>query len=248
MNTATNITALNHRFRGIRALYGDLDFNKFIQSHVCIYGCGGVGSWAVEAIARTAIGHITLIDNDVVEESNVNRQNPALESNMGKLKAGALADRLRDINPFVQVEVITTRLTVDNFEAVIPWDADIFIDAIDDLPVKVAIANFACRQKKKLISAGGSGGKTDPRLVHLCDLTEVTHDRLLKRLRDTLKREYNLGKNGKKIGLPVVSCAQQVVMSNKEQDDVPAFGAGMCVTATVGLGLAAWAVDQLRKK
>lgn len=247
MDNNETMHALKHRFRGIRALYGDNNFQNFLNSHVCIYGCGGVGSWAIEALARTAIGQLTIIDDDVVEESNVNRQNPALESNMGKYKAIMLANRLLEINPYIKVNAITKRLTVENFKEILP-QANVYIDAIDDLEVKAAILNYAYYSKIKIISAGGSGGKTDPSLVHQCDLAYATHDRLLKRLRDTLRKEYNMKiSTQRKIGIPVVSCAEQVKMSDKTQDDVPAFGAGMCVTATVGLGLAAWVIEKLRE-
>lgn len=241
---------LKYRLRGPRALYGEEAVNKFAHSHVCIAGTGGVGSWAIESLVRTGVGHITIIDKDTIDESNTNRQLHTMQSTLGEYKAEAMKSRMKDINPDVQIDVITKLLTIDNIPDIISnVNADIYIDAIDDLSAKAAYIHHIHRiMKKTVIVAGGAGGKTNPLLVTKGDLSETKGDKLLARLRAKFRKEYGYPQAGKKMKLTAVYSTEQGKLAKdvNDADDVPVFGAAMCVTAVVGLNIAALVLEKLR--
>ena len=149
----------DRRFGGIRKLYGAAGLQALREAHVCVIGIGGVGSWAAEALARSAVGRITLIDLDHVAESNLNRQIHALESTLGKAKVQAMAERITEINPACRVELIDDFLDPDNLADYLGRGYSAVIDAIDSVKTKTALIAWCRRNKVKLISCGGAGGQ-----------------------------------------------------------------------------------------
>lgn len=154
-----NALTSSRRFGGIARLYGDSALAHFSQAHVCVVGVGGVGSWAVEALARTGIGRLTLIDLDNVAESNVNRQLHALTGDFGKAKVTALRERVAQINPGCQVFEIEDFVTEDNLPEYFGKGFDFVIDAIDQVRVKAAMAAYFVERKQPFVLSGGAGGQ-----------------------------------------------------------------------------------------
>ena len=191
------------RFQGTRTLYGTTAVTTFADAHVYVIGVGGVGSWAAEALARTAVGTITLIDLDVLVASNVNRQLPALDSTFGESKIAAMATRIREINPKVTLNLIDDFLTVENVATLLPSRDEakaavaqgrpmVILDCVDDMNAKLAIALHCRFNKLKLVCAGGAGGKIDPSQIRVSDLRDSYQDPLLAKLRNKLRHEKGI--------------------------------------------------------
>lgn len=247
------------RFGGIRRLYGSAAFERFQQAHVCVVGVGGVGSWAAEALARSAIGRITLIDLDNVAESNVNRQIHALGDEFGKAKVTAMAERIQAINPRCVVTQIEDFVELESLDAMLGQGYDFIIDAIDSARIKAAMIAWCKRHKVKLIASGGAGGRIDPMRIKLDDLARTVQDPLLSRVRTLLRREYGFPKDPKKkFGVSCVYSSEALRQpENGLACDVDAgaqhpaglncagFGSSMCVTANFGLAMVAEALRRL---
>ncbi len=186
------------RFGGVLRLYGKPAVTQFRCAHIVVVGIGGVGSWAVEALARNAIGELTLIDMDVVAESNINRQLPALGSTLGRNKIDVMAERVLDINPDCKVNCIDDFITQDNIAEMIPPDAAFVLDCIDNSRVKAALIAWCRRRKIKIMTLGGAGGQLDPALIRVADLSRTEHDPLLSRTRKLLRQNYGFPKNHKR--------------------------------------------------
>ena len=170
MTTSDQID-FERRFGGIARLYGAAGLARFRQAHVCVVGVGGVGSWIVEALARSAIGKLTMIDLDNLAESNVNRQIHALTDTLGKAKVTALHERIRQINPTCEVTEVEDFLTPDNVAEMIGSDRfDYVIDAIDNVRAKVALIAYCREHKVPLLTSGGAGGQIDPTWIEIRDL------------------------------------------------------------------------------
>lgn len=232
----------DRRFGGLERLYGEGSRLTLHHARVAIIGVGGVGSWAVEALARSGIGNVTLIDFDHVAVSNVNRQIQALDSTLGMAKTEALKMRIADINPNCRVTIIDDFLTEENMQQLIALGAfDAVIDACDEVKVKAALIVHARFNKIKLIVCGAAGGKRDALTLRAADIGQVTHDALLARVRNLLRREYKLSprKNGK-FG---VSCIYLEQPSHKSTacttSDLNCSGYGSAVTVTAAMGFAA---------
>jgi tRNA A37 threonylcarbamoyladenosine dehydratase len=211
---------LDRRFGGIGRLYGPDALSRFQAAHVCVVGVGGVGSWAVEALARSAIGRLTLIDLDNIAESNTNRQLPALDPHYGMAKVTALAERVRAINPACVVQEIEDFVTEDNLDAMLGQDFDFIIDCIDNLRVKTAMAAWCVRRRQPFIVSGGAGGQMDPTKIKLADLGEVTYDPLLSKLRYNLRRYHGFPRDaGKKLQVPCVFSTEQLVYPDTQSCD-----------------------------
>ena len=244
----TDDVDFERRFGGIRRLYGAAAFEKFQQAHVCVVGVGGVGSWVAEALARSAVGHITLIDLDNVAESNVNRQIHALGDAFGKAKVAAMAERILDINPRCGVIQVEDFVTLDNLDVTLGRGFDFVIDAIDNARVKAAMISWCRRHKVKLIASGGAGGRIDPGRVQLDDLSRTVQDPLLSRVRTLLRREYGFPKEaGKKFGVSCVFSSEplrrpEAACEPTDQAltglNCAGFGSSVCVTASFGLMMA----------
>ena len=181
---------LKRRFGGIARLYGDAGLLALQQSHVGVIGVGGVGSWAVEALARSGIGAISMIDFDLVAESNINRQLHALDSTLGRDKTDVLHSRILEINPSCKVTIIDDFISRENVADLIRPNIDFVIECIDDFRTKAAVINYCKLAKMKIVTIGGAGGQLDPSKIKLTDLCVTQHDVLLARTRKLLRQEY----------------------------------------------------------
>lgn len=250
----------DRRFGGIGRLYGDAALAHFRRAHVCIVGIGGVGSWAVEALARSGIGRMTLIDLDMVAESNVNRQIHALGDEFGKAKVQAMAERVEAINPECRVAQIEDFVSPENLDALLGGDFDVIIDAIDQVRTKVAMVAWCRQHATPLIVAGGAGGQIDPTQIRLDDLSRTTQDPLLSKVRAQLRKLHDFPRDTqKKFGVTAVysteplrypapadsGCSVPDSTSGPAGLNCAGFGSGMCVTATFGLFAASAALRQL---
>lgn len=235
---------LQRRFGGIGRLYGEAAWRRFETAHVAVVGIGGVGSWAAEALARSAIGRLTLIDLDIVAESNVNRQIHACDGEFGKAKVTAMAQRIRSINPKCLVEEIDDFVTPENVETLFAVGFDHLIDATDQVRSKVAMIACAKRRSLPLITAGGAGGQIDPTRIRIADLAFTIQDPLLSKVRSRLRKEHAFSREAKKkFGVPAVFSTEPLrYPTPTDHCGIPAgglqcagFGSSACVTATFGL-------------
>lgn len=237
---------LARRFGGLQRLYGSDALERFQAAHVCIIGIGGVGSWAAEALARSAIGQLTLIDLDMVAESNVNRQIHALGDAFGKAKTKAMAERILAINPECRIEEIEDFVTPDNLGQMLDRGFDYVIDAIDQARTKAAMIAWCCANGVPLITAGGAGGQIDPTRIEVNDLARTIQDPLLSKVRALLRKEYGFTRDPKNIfGVPAVFSSEPLRHPGNAAtcDEAPAlaglncagYGSSVCVTAPFGL-------------
>lgn len=250
------------RFGGIARLYGISAAERLAHAHFVVIGLGGVGSWAAEALARTGIGALTLIDPDEICLSNINRQLPALASTAGEAKAEVLAARLAQINPALRLDCRLEFLTKDNLEQLLP-SCDGIVDAIDQVGPKTALLNHAKRSKINLIVTGGAGGQRDPRLLACADLSQTHNDPLLAKVRNNLRRHYGFPRDGKKFGIECVYSSEPLRYPGKDgescstkadaarADNAPlrldcasGFGAVTMVTASFGMLAAARLIER----
>lgn len=196
---------INTFFDGVRCLYGDAAFSRFRRAHVCVTGIGGVGSWAAEALARSGIGRLTLIDPDKVAPSNMNRQILALENTLGLPKIEALAERIRQINPFCRVSGMAARVTPENAGALFAQSKfDYVIDAIDDVFAKAALIACCHENRIPLVTVGGAGGQMDPTKINVCDLSKTEQEPLLARVRKRLRQNYSFPRGARPFGVDAV--------------------------------------------
>ena len=244
------------RFGGVSRLYGIEGLSKLAKAHACVIGIGGVGSWAAEALARNAVGKITLIDLDNIAESNVNRQIHALDGAFGKAKVTAMAERIHQINPYAEVDEIEDFVTIENVLAMMDRSYDIVVDAIDDAKAKVAIAAYCRVSKLPLITTGGAGGRLDPTRIKTADLAKTTGDRLLAKVRNQLRRDHHFPKGDKsKFGIQAVYSDEQIIKPDASCDNdvgvtglnCAGYGSSVTVTATFGFVAAQLALNHLIK-
>ena len=180
----------DRRFASVARVYGDAGCQRLWQSHVVVVGIGGVGSWAAEALARSGVGRLTLIDLDHVAESNINRQVHALTSTLGAAKVEVMAQRIRDISPDVSVHPVDEFIEPGQEEKLIPADADLVIDAIDAVAAKASLIAWCVANGKPVIACGAAGGRTDPLQLRVEDLSRTTGDALLSAVRARLRRHH----------------------------------------------------------
>ncbi len=188
------------RFGSLARLYGQQAYAQLKNLHICIVGVGGVGSWSVEALARTGVGKLTLIDYDTVSLSNTNRQLPAMSSTVDQKKFAVLQQRVHDINPQCECLSIDDFVTLDNLSEILHTEQgfDFVIDACDGIRVKAAMINHCKRNKIPIITTGGAGGLTDPTQIQIADLTKTYNDPLASKVRSTLRSQYGFAKQGKR--------------------------------------------------
>jgi len=179
---------IDRRFGGLSRLFGTDTAKRIQHASVAVIGVGGVGSWSVEALARSGVGHLTLIDMDHVSESNINRQLHALTTTLGQSKVQAMQDRISLINPSCVVRIIDDLITPENIDSLLPQDLDMLIDATDQVSAKVALASWCLAHHKPLVMVGAAGGKKLAHLVEMADLASVTHDPLLAQVRQRLRK------------------------------------------------------------
>lgn len=233
------------RFRGVSGLYGEHALRRFEAAHVAVVGVGGVGGWTAEALARTGIGAITLIDLDEVCISNTNRQLPAMLNTIGRPKTSVLAERILQINPGCRVHEVAEWLTAETVDRLLlraaePLDA--VVDAIDDVADKCALIDACVRTGLPVVTAGGAGGKRDASMVHAVDLAHVANDPLLKQVRRTLRKEYGFPPaeprgRGREWGLSCVS-SKEPPAARRAGNDCDSFGTSCAVTGVFGFTLA----------
>ena len=192
------------RFAGVAKIYGEESFNHYEHSHVMVIGIGGVGSWAVEALARTGLGELTLVDMDVIAASNINRQLPAMTTTLGHEKIEVMAERCRAINPRIKINLIDDYLTPDNIQDVLANTPDLILDCIDDVKAKFALMLHCRFNKIPLIVSGGAGGKLDPLKIRVADLSKTEQDPMLAKLRTQLRSKGICKKPKEKFGITCV--------------------------------------------
>jgi len=246
-------------FGGVGRLYGDAGWENLKKSHAVVIGLGGVGSWAAEALVRTAIGTVTLIDLDNVAESNTNRQLQAMVGEFGKPKIQVLAERFQRINPHVCVNLVEDFVDEENLADLIPDNANVVLDCIDQVRVKAAICAFCRRKAIPVITSGAAGGRRDPSQIQHGDLGRISGDPLLSKVRHTLRKKYGFpaaqGKlPGKKFGITAVYSTEPVVKSQSQcevQTDgglaCAGYGSSVCMTATTGMIAASLALELMTK-
>lgn len=246
---------MNHdsetQFFGIKSLIGEKQFKLLKKGHIAVIGLGGVGSWVVEALARTGINKLTLIDLDEVCVTNINRQLPALYSTIGKSKAQVLKERILDINPKAEVNVVLDFVTPANMETLISKEFDLVIDAIDSLKSKVELLSFCQAHGIKVITSGSAGGRKDITQIKVEDLGRTINDKLLMRVRKKLKREHGFPKHkNKKFYIPCVYSTEIVETSPQGQGKACDIYLGSLsyITGTFGFYLASEALNILIKE
>lgn len=193
---------LDRRFGGMARLYGNAAPARLGMAHVAVIGIGGVGSWAVEALARSGVGALTLVDLDVVSESNINRQLHALTDTLGQSKIAAMADRIAGIHPGCRVTQVDDFITPDNVATLLAGDYDAVLDCADQAAAKVAMI-LHCRERRiPIVVCGGAGGKTDPLALRGGDLSTSLNDALLSKLRTVLRRQHGYPRASDQAGKP----------------------------------------------
>lgn len=248
------------RFGGIRRLYSSDGLERLRRAQVCVIGVGGVGSWAVEALARSGIGALTLVDMDDICVSNVNRQIHALDSEIHKPKVESLAARVQAINPACTVQAQRAFFVQANARKLLEPRFDFVLDAIDAVREKALCVSLCRELELPLITSGGAGGRRDPTLVRVDDLSRATHDRLLQSLRRTLRSEHGFPPGAAKFGVecvfspepPVFPHPDGTVCESREADGDPlkldcraGLGSATFVTGTFGFVAAARIVARI---
>ncbi len=231
------------RFAGIDRLYGAGALARFAGCHVAVVGLGGVGSWLVEALARSGVGQVTLIDADDLCVSNTNRQLPALAGQYGRNKAEAMAERCRAINPEMRVDPVLSFLTPSNLEDLLGRGYDLVIDACDSFRTKVEAIAWCRRRKIPMITIGAAGGRLDPTLVRVRDLSRTEHDAMLALIRRKLRGEFNFPKNHQRyFGVPAIYSLENVQYPQADGSVCglrPKLGADAALKLDCGAGLGA---------
>ncbi|MBU6223635.1 MAG: tRNA threonylcarbamoyladenosine dehydratase [Burkholderiales bacterium] len=242
------------RFGGLDRLYGTSGAQAIRNAHAAVIGIGGVGSWAAEALARSGIGKLTLIDFDHIVESNINRQIHATELSLGMEKVLAMKERIALINPHCVVQCVDEFVTPENWPNILGSQVEAVIDACDQMHAKVAMAAWAMQTKNIFICVGAAGGKRFAHKVDIDDLSQTTHDPLLSQLRYRLRRNHNAPKDKKKIGVDCVYSKESVApaQSNFQNEFVQdgtlncsGYGSVVSVTATFGQCAAGWVIDKI---
>ncbi len=253
----SRIDNYEQRFGGIGRLYTAEGLAKLRQAHICVIGIGGVGSWAVEALARSGIGKITMIDMDDICVTNINRQIHAMSGTIAQLKTEAMQERIAKINPECEVEIIDDFLTPENIPDYLNRGYDYVIDAIDSVRVKAALIAYCKRNKIKIITTGGAGGQTDPTQIQIADLSKTIQDPLASKVRSLLRKEYHFSQNPKrKFGIDCVFSTQPLIFPKMgENCEISAtmncangFGAVTMITATFGFFAVSRVIDKLLQK
>ena len=231
----------DRRFSTLSRLYEEEGLKRLSQSHVVVVGIGGVGSWAVEALARSGVGKLTLIDLDNIAESNINRQIHALSSTIGESKVEAMRSRILEINACCEVVLIEDFLTADNLAEYLTHSRENYwiLDAMDEVRVKAALIAFAKRHRYKIITTGAAGGKTRAEDLMIDDLNKTFHDPLCARLKSLLRKEYQFPDFSKKAGIPIVFSKENSQAKKNASGGLNCQGYGSIVTVTATMGLLA---------
>ncbi|VAX08593.1 HesA/MoeB/ThiF family protein =_ sulfur transfer pathway protein CsdL [hydrothermal vent metagenome] len=251
------------RFGGLQRLYGDAGFARLAELHFCVIGIGGVGSWVVEAFARSGIGHLTLVDYDEIALSNVNRQLHSLTGTLGQKKIAVMKERVLQINPDCQLDLIDNFLIMDNHIQILSRGYDYVVDAIDSIKFKAAMIYYCKRNKIPLVTTGGAGGLTDVTQLAITDLSRTHNDALAAKVRARLRSDYGFSRNPKRrFGVDCVFSSQQPVYPKDDGsvsyekpgihglslDCSLGYGASACVTASFGFMAASHTINKTLAK
>ena len=243
------MTAFQRRFGGLGRLFGAEGLARLRRAHVCVVGLGGVGSWAVESLARSGIGELTLVDLDDVCISNVNRQLHALEGQLGKPKAEVMAQRVAAINPDCVVHPLHSFFLKSNADQILRTRFAAVLDAIDSPSLKSLLIARCRAAAMAVITTGGAGGRSDPTKVEVSDLAFTTHDRLLQEVRSQVRQDYGFTRGTKPFGVVCVFsregpvfpakdgtvCTQRAAAADLRLDCRQGFGTASFVTGAFGL-------------
>ncbi len=246
------------RFAGVARLTGDEGYARIARAHVCVVGLGGVGSWAVEALARTGIGALSLVDLDDICISNVNRQLHALTTTVGQCKAHALAERVGLIHPACRVRVLPVFFKKTTADEILDVPYDYVVDAIDGVAHKARLIGMCKQRGLPVIASGGAGGKRDASRVTVGDLADTLYDPLLAFIRKRLRKWFNFPRHGKRFGIPCVYSPEPVEGGVGQGCEVKepgvrancdtGLGAFAHVTGTFGLMMAGYVIGALSEK
>ena len=229
----------SRRFGGVSRLYGPELRERFHHATVVVAGLGGVGSWAAEALARTGIGHLVLVDFDHIAESNTNRQLHALEGQYGKAKVQAMSERIQQINPDIRLTVCDEFLEPENLDVLVPKEA-LVLDATDSVQTKIALVLWATQHNRALVMCGAAGGKTDPTSVRCDDLSRTEQDALLAKVRQGLRQDHGFSRNlKKKMGVRAIYSHEPRAGASSGGLACSGYGSTVMVTAACGLAAAA---------
>jgi tRNA A37 threonylcarbamoyladenosine dehydratase len=262
-----------NRFQGIARLYGREGLSRLRRCHVCVVGIGGVGTWSVEALARSGVGRLTLIDLDEVCVTNINRQLHSLEGTIGRSKVEVMAERVKGIAPDCQVRGVQEFFTattgerlLDEAMSAFPQDTAaplLLVDAIDSVSNKSLLVSMCVARRIPVVCCGAAGGRRDGTRVRMADLADVSHDRLLAEVRRRLRREHGFPPAGRKMRIPCVYSTEEPVIPLPDEAacaDGPAeagpgaprrlncdwgLGSASFVTGAFGLAAAGWVVAQV---
>jgi tRNA A37 threonylcarbamoyladenosine dehydratase len=239
---------LERRFGGLRRLYGDAAYARLRGASLAVVGLGGVGSWAAEALARSGVARLVLVDLDHVAESNINRQVQAIGRTLGQSKGQALRERIADIHPGCDVLCVDDFVEPGNWPALLPAPVDALIDACDQVRAKVTLAVWGLAGRVPVVCVGAAGGKRLPSRVEVADVADATHDPLLASMRQRLRRVHGAPRRGpigvrcvfsrEPVGLPEGACDPESGLA------CHGYGSTVTVTATFGLVAAAEALEQ----
>ena len=246
------------RFGGIARLVGAEGLQRLRAAHVCVVGIGGVGSWTVEALARSGVGALTLIDLDEVCITNVNRQVHALDGTVGRAKVNVMAERVRLINPDCRVTPVAEFFTEANAARLLAPSFDFVVDAIDAIANKCRLLALCRERKLPVIACGAAGGRLDATAVRVTDLTDATHDRLLAEVRKRLRQDHGFPPQGQKLGVAAVfspespvapapaDCANAAGEPGSPRLNCEwGYGSATFVTGTFGFAAAGWVVRKI---
>ncbi|OYT99705.1 MAG: tRNA threonylcarbamoyladenosine dehydratase [Burkholderiales bacterium PBB1] len=232
---------LERRFGGLRRLHGDAGYARLRAARIAVVGLGGVGSWAAEALARSGVAELTLIDLDHVSEGNINRQVQAVGRTVGQSKALALCERLSDIHPGCVLRPVEEFVETANWPALLPQPVDALIDACDQVRAKAVLAAWAIDTGTAFVSVGAAGGKQRAQAVEVSDLAEATHDPLLASLRQRLRQQHGAARRGP-IGIACVysrEAVHQPDIACVPESNLNCHGYGSSVTVTATFGMVA---------
>jgi tRNA threonylcarbamoyladenosine dehydratase len=266
MSTATatsdplNDEAWLARFAGIQRLYGDAACRRLAHSHFAVVGLGGVGGWVAEALARSGVGAITLIDPDTIALSNINRQPHTLTTTCGESKVAVMAARIAAIHPTCRLTRHECRLDEENIAPLI-GSSEAIIDCIDNVRAKAALIAWAVRQRRTLVTTGGAGGLIDPLRITVADLAKTVQDPLAAKVRQRLRHHYAIG-DDRRIGVDCVFsseqhrypqgdgtvCQRKPAVSGLSLDCASGYGAATFITATFGMIAVARTIDTLLRR
>lgn len=245
-----------YKFSGIERLYGPGSLEKLQKSHIAVIGIGGVGSWSAEALARSGVGKITLIDMDDICASNINRQLHATESSVGKVKVEEMKNRILSINPDCEVNAIFDFFTESTMQSLLDTKYDWIIDAFDSLSNKCLLINECKKRKLKVLSIGAAGGKIDPCQIQCADMSITRNDKLLQKVKKQLRQKYKFPRGDKKFQIPCVystelaqlpleDCEVTEERRSLKLDCSAGLGAATHITGSFGFVAAAFVIRKI---